>query len=141
MTTSILLSLLSVVLKDLWRGKLGLGFGMRVMRELCKTMPEKMLIGIKLGDRGGGGGGGADISAPKRRRIWSPSEPKVSATVATIAAADAIVGGSPAGVNFVLVTTDVSTDVPEPTPVKTAAKHAELSILWRRRHFDRNTCN
>jgi hypothetical protein len=42
----------------------------------------------------------------------------VSATVATIAAADAIVGGSPAGVNFGLGTTDVSTDVPEPMPVK-----------------------
>jgi hypothetical protein len=42
----------------------------------------------------------------------------VSATVATIAAVDAIVGASPAGLNFVLVTTDVSTDVPEPMPVK-----------------------
>jgi hypothetical protein len=42
----------------------------------------------------------------------------VSATVATIAAAGAIVGGSPAGVNFALVTTDVSTAVPEPMPVK-----------------------
>ncbi len=64
------------------------------------------------------GGGGGDVSAPKRRRIGTPSEPKVSATVATIAAADAIVGASPAGLNFVLVTTDVSTDVPEPMPVK-----------------------
>jgi len=84
---------------------------------------EAVLIGKerKLGDRGGGGGGGGgggDVSALKRRRIGTPSEPKVSATVATIAAADAIVGGSPAGVNFALVTTDVSTDVPEPMPVK-----------------------
>ncbi len=75
---------------------------------------ETVLIGKerKLGDRGGGGG---DVSATKRRRIGTPSEPKVSATVPTIAA---IVGGSPAGVNFALVTTDVSTDVPEPMPVK-----------------------
>jgi hypothetical protein len=119
MTTSIFLSLLSVVLEDLWRGKLGFGFGMRVMRELCKKMrSETVLIGKerKLGDRGGGGGG--TVSAPKRRRIGTPSEPKVSATVATIAAADAIVGGSPAGINFALVTTDVSTEVPEPIPVK-----------------------
>ncbi|CAM6051322.1 unnamed protein product [Sphagnum compactum] len=118
MTTSIFLSLLSVVLEDLWREKFGFGFAMRVMQELCKKMrSETVLIGKerKLGDRGGGGG---DVSAPKRRRIGTPSEPKVSATVATIAAADAIVGGSPAGVNFVLVTTDVSTDVPEPMPVK-----------------------
>jgi hypothetical protein len=90
------------------------------MRELCKKMrSETVLIGKerKLGDRGGGGGGG-DVSAPKRRRIGTPSEPKVPATVATAAAADAIAGGSPAGVNFVLVTTDVSTDGPEPIPVK-----------------------
>jgi hypothetical protein len=99
MTTSIFLSLLSVILEDLRRGKWGFGFGMRVMRELCKTMPETVLIGIKLGDRGGGG---ADVSAPKRRRIGSPSEPKVSATVATIAAADAIVGGSPSRSQFCL---------------------------------------
>ncbi len=115
--TSIFLSLLSVVLEDLWRGKLGFGFGMRMMRELCKKMrSETVLIGKerKLGDRGGGG----DASARKRRRIGTPSEPKVSATVATIAAAGAIVGGSPAGVNFALVTTDVSTAVPEPMPVK-----------------------
>jgi hypothetical protein len=87
------------------------------MRELCKKMrSETVLIGKerKLGDRGGGG----DVSAPKRRRIGTPSEPKVPATVATAAAADATVGGSPAGVNFVLVTTDVSTDGPEPMPVK-----------------------
>jgi hypothetical protein len=45
----------------------------------------------------------------------TPSEPKVPATVAT---ADAIVGGSPAGVNFVLMTPDVSTDGPELMPVK-----------------------
>ncbi|CAM6029771.1 unnamed protein product [Sphagnum balticum] len=121
MMTSIFLSLLSVVLEDLWRGKLGFGFGMRVMRELCKKMRlETVLIGKerKLGESGGGGGGGGDVSAPKRRRIGTPSEPKVSPIVATIAAADAIVGGSPAGVNFALVTTDVSTEVPEPIPVK-----------------------
>jgi len=88
--------------------------GMRVMRELCKKMrSETVLIGKerRLGDRGGGG----DVSAPKRRRIGTPSEPKVPATVAT---ADAIVGGSPAGVNFVLMTPDVSTDGPELMPVK-----------------------
>ncbi|CAK9202707.1 unnamed protein product [Sphagnum troendelagicum] len=78
MMTSIFLSLLSVVLEDLWRGKLGFGFGMRVMRELCKKMrSETVLIG-------------------KERKL----------------------GGSPAGVNFALVTTDVSTAVPEPMPVK-----------------------
>ncbi|CAK9190136.1 unnamed protein product [Sphagnum troendelagicum] len=88
--------------------------GMRVMRELCKKMrSETVLIGKerRLGDRGGGG----DVSAPKRRRIGTPAEPKVPATVAT---ADAIVGGSPAGVNFVLMTPDVSTDGPELMPVK-----------------------
>ncbi|KAH8973987.1 hypothetical protein BDL97_01G077700 [Sphagnum fallax] len=88
--------------------------GMRVMRELCKKMrSETVLIGKerRLGDRGGGG----DVSAPKRRRIGTPSEPKVPATVAT---ADAIVGSSPAGVNFVLMTPDVSTDGPELMPVK-----------------------
>ncbi len=65
---------------------------------------ETVLIGKerKLGDRGGGGGGGGDVSAPKRRRIGTPSEPKVSATVATIAAADAIVGGSPSRSQFCL---------------------------------------
>lgn len=102
---------------------MGNAVGMRVMRELCKKMrSETVLIGKerKLGDRGGGGGGGGggDVSAPKRRRIGTTSEPKVPATVATAAAADAIVGGSPAGVNFVLVTTDVSSDGPEPMPVK-----------------------
>ncbi len=96
----------------------GNAVGMRVMRELCKKMrSETVLIGKerKLGDRGGGGG---DVSAPKRRRIGTPPEPKVPATVATAAAADAIVGGSPAGVNFFLVTPDVSTDGPELMPVK-----------------------
>ncbi len=78
---------------------------------------ETVLIGKerRLGDRGGGGG---DVSAPKRRRIGTQSEPKVPATVATADAADAIVGGSPAGVNFVLMTNDVSTDGPELMPVK-----------------------
>jgi len=92
----------------------GNAVGMRVMRELCKKMrSETVLIGKerRLGDRGGGG----DVSAPKRRRIGTPSEPKVPATVAT---ADAIVGSSPAGVNFVLMTPDVSTDGPELMPVK-----------------------
>ncbi|CAK9857708.1 unnamed protein product [Sphagnum jensenii] len=87
--------------------------GMRVMRELCKKMrSETVLIGKerRLGDRGGG-----DVSAPKRRRIGTPAEPRVPATVAT---ADAIVGGSPAGVDFVLMTPDVSTDGPELMPVK-----------------------
>jgi hypothetical protein len=54
MMTSVFLSLLSVVLQDIWRGKLGFGFGMRVMRELCKKMrAETVLIGKerKLGDR------------------------------------------------------------------------------------------
>ncbi|CAK9202638.1 unnamed protein product [Sphagnum troendelagicum] len=91
---------------------------MRVMRELCKKMrSETVLIGKerKLGDRRRRR---RDVSAPKRRRIGTPSEPKVSATVATIAAAGAVVRGSPAGVNFALVTTDVSTAVPEPMPVK-----------------------
>ncbi len=124
-----------------WRALVGVttlvgnAVGMRVMRELCKKMrSETVLIGKerKLGDRGGGGG---DVSAPKRRRIGTPSEPKVPATVAT--AADASVGGSPTGVNLGdswCLHWWAWTDACE-----TTAKHAALSIWWRTRHFDWNT--
>jgi hypothetical protein len=99
--------------------------GMRVMRELCKQIrSETVLIGKerKHSEKGGDG------NAPKRRKIGTPSESKVPAsapaaapaapvaTTTTTTAADAVVGGSPAGVNFVLVTNNVSATVAEPTP-------------------------
>ncbi len=98
---------------------------MRVMRELCKQIrSETVLIGKerKHSEKGGDG------NAPKRRKIGTPSESKVPAsapaaapaapvaTTTTTTAADAVVGGSPAGVNFVLVTNNVSATVAEPTP-------------------------
>jgi len=98
---------------------------MRVMRELCKQIrSETVLIGKerKHSEKGGDG------NAPKRRKIGTPSESKVpasapaaapavpAAATTTTTAADAVVGGSPAGVNFVLVTNNVSVTVAEPTP-------------------------
>jgi hypothetical protein len=94
------------------------------MRELCKQIrSETVLIGKerKHSEKGGDG------NAPKRRKIGTPSESKVPAPVPAAAptapaaatpttAADAVVGGSPVGVNFVLVTNNVSATVAEPTP-------------------------
>jgi len=144
-TTSIFLSLLSVVLEDLWRGKLGFGFGMRVMRELCKKMrSETVLIGKerKLGDRGGGGGGGGgDVSAAKRRRIGTPSEPKVSATFCHHCCCWCYCRRVSSRSQFCLGDYWCLHWCAWTNACETAAKHAELSILWRRRHFDRNTCN
>ncbi|XP_024393776.1 uncharacterized protein [Physcomitrium patens] len=72
--------------------------GMRVIRELCKQMrSETVTIGKERKEKGDG-------SAAKRRKIGGAAEPAGNPSVVSgSASADPVVGGSPAGVNFVLL--------------------------------------
>lgn len=71
---------------------------MRVIRELCKQMrSETVTIGKERKEKGDG-------SATKRRKLVGAADPAGHPGMASGSAGiDPVVGGSPAGVNFVLL--------------------------------------
>ena len=78
--------------------------GMRVIRELCKQMrSETVTIGKERKEKGDG-------SATKRRKLVGATDPAGhSARPSGSAGIDSVVGGSPAGVNFVLLSQNNNT--------------------------------